>query len=98
VLYSLPLHGRAKSLPGAPNDVALRARDILVSWDKGVSDYAVRDYYELVQRYYRPRVRACIQAMRKSLDAGQRQLFPADALDKQYADIEDKCATEAFAC
>jgi hypothetical protein len=91
-----PIIRKAKSLPGAPADVAERARTIFVSFGGSVSDYAVRDYYEMVRDYYRPRVRVYIQALRELLNLNQRQIVPSDQLDNKYAAIEDSWLKNGF--
>jgi alpha-N-acetylglucosaminidase len=91
-----PLILKAESLPGATNDVGERARDILTLWAGVIRDYASRDYYELVQGYYRPRVRAYLQALGQLLDLNQRQLFRTDELDEQYARIEESWVKNGF--
>jgi len=83
-----PIIQKAQRLPSAPSDAAQRAKKILISFGNGVSDYAVRDYYEMVRDYFRPRVRVYIQALRDRLKRGQRQIFPSDELDHEYAVIE----------
>jgi alpha-N-acetylglucosaminidase len=84
-----PIIQKAQRLPGAPADIDQRVRKILISFGNGVSDYAVRDYYEMVREYYRPRVRVYIQALGDRLERGQRQIFPSDELDQQYSVIEN---------
>jgi alpha-N-acetylglucosaminidase len=91
-----PFIRKAKSLPGAPDDVAERARDILTLWAGVIRDYACRDYYELVRGYYRPRVSAYIQALRELLNLNQRQFYYTAELDKQYAEIEEKWVRDGF--
>lgn len=87
---------QARALPGAPADVDLRARDILTLWAGVIRDYACRDYYELVQSYYRPRVTAYIAALRDSLVMDQRRLYDIPALERQYDAIETKWVNEGF--
>jgi alpha-N-acetylglucosaminidase len=87
---------QARTLPGAPQDVDVRARDILTLWAGVIRDYACRDYYELVQGYYRPRVSAYIAALRDSLAMNQRRLYDSVALDIQYDGIEKKWVAEGF--
>jgi alpha-N-acetylglucosaminidase len=91
-----PFIRQAQSLPGAPADVPERARDILTLWAGVIRDYASRDYYELVQSYYRPRVRAYIRALQARLRLNQRQLYNSDELDKQYTVIEEKWVKDGF--
>ena len=87
---------QARALPGAPADVDVRARDILTLWAGVIRDYACRDYYELVQTYYHPRVTAYIAALRDSLAMDQRRLYDAPALERQYDAIETKWVDEGF--
>jgi hypothetical protein len=93
---------QARSLPGAPADIDVRVRDILTLWDHGrgqkvLHDYACRDYYEIVQGYYRPRVQAYIRTMRERLQRGQKT-YAADAnLTREYDEIEKKWVAEGFA-
>ena len=82
-----PIIQKAQRFPDAPSDVAKRAKKIMIS-TSGVVDYAVRDYYEMVRDYFRPRVRVYIQALRDRLKRGQRQIFPSDELDQEYAAIQ----------
>ena len=91
-----PFIRKAEALPGAPPDVAERARDILTLWAGVIRDYACRDYYELVQGYYRPRVRVYIQTLRELLALKQRQLYRSDELDRQYNEIEEKWVKQGF--
>jgi len=87
---------QARTLPGAPADVDMRARDILTLWAGVIRDYACRDYYELVQGYYHPRVSAYIALLRDSLAMNQRRLYDAAELDQQYDAIENKWVAEGF--
>jgi len=87
---------QARTLPGAPADVDVRARDILTLWAGVIRDYACRDYYELVQSYYRPRVSAYIASLRDALAMDQRRLYDPAALDRQYDAIEKKWVAEGF--
>lgn len=87
---------QARTLPGAPPDVDVRARDILTLWAGVIRDYACRDYFELVQGYYHPRVTAYIAARRDSLAMDQRRLYDPAALDREYDAIETKWVAEGF--
>jgi alpha-N-acetylglucosaminidase len=87
---------QARALPGAPADVDVRARDILTLWAGVIRDYACRDYYELVQSYYHPRVSAYIAALRDALAMDQRRLYNPSELDRQYDAIETKWVAEGF--
>jgi alpha-N-acetylglucosaminidase len=87
---------QARTLPGAPADIDVRARDILTLWAGVIRDYACRDYYELVQGYYRPRVSAYIAALRESLSMNQRRLYDSAALDIQYDAIEKGWVENGF--
>jgi nitrate/nitrite-specific signal transduction histidine kinase len=61
-----------------------------------IRDYACRDYYELVQGYYHPRVSAYIAALRDALAMDQRRLYDPAELDRQYDAIETKWVAEGF--
>ena len=74
----------------------MRARDILTLWAGVIRDYACRDYYELVQGYYHPRVTAYIAALRDSLAMDQRRLYDSTELDRKYDAIENKWVEEGF--
>jgi alpha-N-acetylglucosaminidase len=87
---------KARKLPGAPPDVDVRARDILTLWADVIRDYASRDYYELVQGYYRPRVTTWIRALGDSLKLDQRIISNATELDREYDAIERKWVKEGF--
>jgi alpha-N-acetylglucosaminidase len=91
-----PYIRKARKLPGAPPDVDVRARDILTLWADVIRDYASRDYYELVQGYYRPRVTTWIRALRDSLKLDQRIISNATELDREYDAIERKWVKEGF--
>jgi alpha-N-acetylglucosaminidase len=92
-----PYIRKARALPGAPPDVDVRARDILSLWADVIRDYASRDYYELVQGYYRPRVTAWIRALRESINLDQRLIANTTELDREYDAIERKWVNEGFA-
>jgi hypothetical protein len=79
---------KGQRLPGASADLPERARDILTCWGAWIANYAVRDYYEFLQAY--------VQALRQRLRLNQRQFFPSDQLDKQYAAIEEKWVKDGF--
>ena len=87
---------KARKLPGAPTDVDVRVRDILTLWADVIRDYASRDYYELVQGYYRPRVTIWIRALRDSVKLDQRVISDSAELDRAYDAIERKWVTEGF--
>jgi len=87
---------KARKLPGAPPDVDVRARDILTLWADVIRDYASRDYYELVQGYYRPRVTTWIRALRDSINLDQRMIPSATELDREYDAIERKWVKDGF--
>lgn len=87
---------KARTLPGAPQDVDERARDILTLWAGKIRDYASRDYYELVRGYYRPRVRAYLDEARLKFQRGQQVLNKPPHLDQEYDAIEKKWVTEGF--
>jgi alpha-N-acetylglucosaminidase len=87
---------KARTLPGAPPDVDVRARDILTLWAGVNRDYAARDYYELVQGYYRPRVTAWIRTLRSSLNLDQRLLFRPFEVNRECDAIERKWVNEGF--
>jgi hypothetical protein len=87
---------QARTLPGAPADIDVRARDILTLWADGIRDYACRDYYELVQGYYHPRVTAYVAALRDSLAMNQRRLYDVAALDGLYEVIERRWVEQGF--
>ena len=91
-----PYIRKARKLPGAPADVDLRARDILTLWADVIRDYASRDYYELVEGYYRPRVTTYIRALRDALGMDQRMVYNAAELDREYDVIERKWVNEGF--
>jgi alpha-N-acetylglucosaminidase len=91
-----PYIRKARNLPGAPADVDVRVRDILTLWAGVIRDYACRDYYELVQGYYRPRVTSWIRALRGRLKLDQRILSNTTELDREYGTIEQKWVTEGF--
>jgi hypothetical protein len=87
---------KARKLRGAPKDVDMRARDILTLWADVIRDYACRDYYELVQGYYHPRVSTYISAVRNALDMDQRRVYDPTELDREYGAIERKWVEEGF--
>ena len=91
-----PYIRKARKLPGAPADVDVRARDILTLWADVIRDYASRDFYELVQGYYHPRVTTWIRALRRALSMDQRMLYNATELDLEYDGIERKWVKEGF--
>jgi hypothetical protein len=76
--------------------VDLRARDIFTLWADVIRDYASRDYYELVQGYYRPRVTAYIQALRDALTQDQRMIYNSTELERTYDAIEKKWVKDGF--
>jgi len=97
-----PYIQKARSLPGAPPDVDVRVRDILTRWAQGkgdtvLRDYACRDYYETVQGYYRPRVRAYIRNMRERMMRGQLTYRADSNMNREYEEIEKKWDAEGFA-
>lgn len=91
-----PFIRKARRLPGAPTDVDVRVRDILTLWADVIRDYASRDYYELVQGYYHPRVTTYIRALRDALNMDQRMVYNATELDREYAAIERKWVDVGF--
>ena len=91
-----PLIRKARGLPGAPTDVDMRVRDIYTLWADVIRDYASRDYYELVQGYYRSRVTTYIHALRAALDLDQRMVYNVTELDREYDAIERKWVEEGF--
>jgi len=91
-----PYIRKARKLPGTPADVDVRVRDILTLWADVIRDYASRDYYELVQGYYRPRVTTWIRALRHSLEMDQRMIASTAELDREYDAIERKWVAEGF--
>jgi len=91
-----PVIRKARRLPGAPTDVDIRARDILTLWADVIRDYASRDYYELVQGYYHPRVTTYIQALRDALAVEQCMIFNPIQLEEKYDAIERKWVQEGF--
>ncbi|HMD83650.1 MAG TPA: alpha-N-acetylglucosaminidase C-terminal domain-containing protein, partial [Terriglobia bacterium] len=91
-----PFIRKARKLPGAPTDVDVRVRDIFTLWADVIRDYASRDYYELVQGYYHPRVTTFIHALRDALNVDQRMIYNATELDREYDAIERKWVKEGF--
>jgi len=91
-----PYIRKARKLPGAPADVDVRARDILTLWADVIRDYACRDFYELVQGYYHPRVTTWSRALRRALSMDQRMVYNATELDLEYDAIERKWVMEGF--
>jgi alpha-N-acetylglucosaminidase len=91
-----PLIRKARKLPGAPTDVDLRVRDIYTLWADVIRDYAARDYYELVQGYYHPRVTIFIHALRDAINMDQRMVYNSTELDRKYDAIERKWVQEGF--
>jgi len=91
-----PYIRKARKLPGAPADVDVRVRDVLTLWADVIRDYASRDYYELVQGYYRPRVTTWIRALRHSLELDQRMIASTAELDHEYDAIERTWVTAGF--
>jgi hypothetical protein len=92
-----PVLHAARALPGAPADVDRRARDILTLWAGHIRDYACRDLYELVRYYYRPRVHAFVQELRRRLANGQCMLNyqPGEVrLNQLYTEIEQRWVLE----
>ena len=87
---------KAQKVPGTPADVDTRARDILTLWAGVIRDYASRDYYELVQGYYRPRVTTYLKTLRRALNLGQRMLYNPTELEREYDAIEKKWVREGF--
>jgi hypothetical protein len=76
--------------------VDVRVRDVLTLWADVIRDYASRDYYELVQGYYRPRVTTWIRALRHSLELDQRMIASTAELDHEYDAIERTWVTAGF--
>jgi alpha-N-acetylglucosaminidase len=96
-----PFIRNARSLPGVPADIDVRVRDILTLWDHGrgqkvLRDYACRDYFEIVQGYYRPRVQAYVQSLRGRLQRGQMGYAADGNLNREYEEIEKKWVAEGF--
>lgn len=93
-----PVIRKANRLPGAPADIDQRVREILTLWagEKLFRDYAARDYYELVKGYYRPRVRAYLEKVRKRIRLGQRQPYRSEELNSVYMPIENGWVNEGF--
>jgi alpha-N-acetylglucosaminidase len=91
-----PVIRKARKLPGAPADVDLRVRDIYTLWADVIRDYASRDYYELVQGYYRPRVTTFIRAFRDALSMDQRMVYNSTELNQEYDAIERKWVDGGF--
>ncbi len=91
-----PFIRKARNLPGAPQDVAHRARDIFTLWAGVIRDYACRDYYELVQGYYRPRVRVYLQNVREAFNFGQRMVYNQVKLESEYDAVERKWVDDGF--
>ncbi|TAM83334.1 MAG: hypothetical protein EPN47_04280 [Acidobacteria bacterium] len=90
---------KARTLPGAPADIDRRVRDILTLWAGAIVDYACRDYYELVEGYYRPRVQAYVRKLGEDLHKGQRVLNRVTydgKLVREYEAIEKKWVNEGF--
>jgi alpha-N-acetylglucosaminidase len=91
-----PFLRKARHVPGAPLDVDQRVRDILTLWAGVIRDYASRDYYELVDGYYHPRVTAYIGSLRDALNMDQLMISDQAALEDEYDVIENKWVTEGF--
>jgi hypothetical protein len=91
-----PFLRKARRVPGAPSDVDQRVRDILTLWAGVIRDYASRDYYELVDGYYHPRVTAYVKALRDALNMDQEMIYDQVALEDEYDAIERKWVTEGF--
>jgi alpha-N-acetylglucosaminidase len=91
-----PFLRKARHVPGAPSDVDQRVRDILTLWAGVIRNYASRDYYELVDGYYHPRVTAYIGSLRDALNMDQLMISDQAALEDEYDAIENKWVTEGF--
>ncbi len=94
-----PVIRLAKSLPGAPSDIARRVRNVLTVWTPGMRDYACRDLYEMVRFYYRPRVNAYVAGLRRELLNGQRstEYQPEEVVvTRDYETIERKWVEQGF--
>jgi alpha-N-acetylglucosaminidase len=89
---------KARALPGAAPDFDRRARDILTLWAGVIRDYACRDNYELVQSYYRPRVKRFLAELRHAHGQGQRLLagHRKTALDAGYDAHEKTWVAKGF--
>ena len=70
-------------------------RDILTVWANQIQDYARRDYYELVRFYYRPRVDAFIDHLRKKM-AGATSGVEEQDLVAKYHEIEQHWVKSGF--
>lgn len=82
-----PILAKAKALPGAPADYDERIRDVLTVWADEITDYAHRDYYELVRFYYRPRVEAFLDHSRSRFGT-QQTMVDDQQLESRYHTIE----------
>jgi len=91
-----PLIRKAQRLPGTPSDVDVRVRDIYTLWADVIRDYASRDFYELVQGYYHPRVTTYVRALREALNMDQRMVYNPTELDREYDAIEKKWVKDGF--
>ena len=87
---------KGQRLPGALPDTDRRARDIFTLWAGVIRDYACRDFYELVQGYYKPRVTLYIQELRERMRLGQRLLYNSQDLDAKYDALEKRWVKDGF--
>ncbi len=90
-----PILQKARALPGAPPNFEELIRDILTVWANQIQDYARRDYYELVRFYYRPRVDAFIDHLRKKM-AGATSGVEEQDLVAKYHEIEQRWVKSGF--
>lgn len=61
-----------------------------------IRDYACRDFHELVQGHYKPRVTLYIQGLRERMRLSQRLLYNSQDLDAKYDALEKRWAREGF--
>jgi len=84
---------RAKAIYGNDSCRAVKHAHVWVYPEKGMESPDLRDYYRmhldaLVREYYRPRVAAYLDVLRKKLAAGEATLT-TEELDGPYSEIEE---------
>ncbi len=85
-----------------PEDFRGWMRDMGTTFAKTIPnliDYPSRDYHELIQGYYHPRVTACINCLRTFLDDGGAAdgLTVDNLLEERYAAAERRWVEEGYA-
>ena len=84
-----------------PVDFRAWMRDMGTTFAKSIPnliDYPSRDYYELIEGYYHPRVSACINYLRTLVDDGGTTETAAvdNVLEKRYHAVETRWIEEGY--